>query len=93
MRNWTYVKALNVSMVMLVCAHGLDIVMYQRLNRVVGVPDWMFMLGKASVTQCVYMMNFLPTTLLISKICPDGIEPSSLCGTLRDCSRGRECFS
>ena len=32
MRNWTYVKALNVSMVMLVCAHSLDIVMYQRLN-------------------------------------------------------------
>ena len=40
-----YVKALNVSMVMLVAAHTLDIAMYQRINRMVGIPDWVFMLG------------------------------------------------
>jgi hypothetical protein len=37
-----------------------------------GIPDWLFMLGKSSISGTVYMMNFLPTTLLISKICPDG---------------------
>jgi len=71
------VKALNVSMVMLVCGHTLDILMYQRWNRVIGIPDWLFMLGKASITGTVYMMNFLPTTLLISKICPDGVETTT----------------
>jgi hypothetical protein len=75
--NWSYVKALNVSMILLVCAHLLDIAMYQRWNRVLGVPDWLFMLGKASVGGTVYMMNFLPTTLLISKICPDGVETTT----------------
>lgn len=43
-------KALNVSMVMLVCGHTLDILMYQRWNRVVGIPDWLFMVGKSSIT-------------------------------------------
>eukprot|EP01043_Picozoa_sp_COSAG02_P085844 COSAG02_NODE_23417_length_719_cov_1.320968_1_plen_81_part_01 len=62
---------------MLVCGHTLDILMYQRWNRVVGIPDWLFMLGKASITGTVYMMNFLPTTLLISKICPDGVETTT----------------
>ena len=33
--------------------------------------------GKASITGTVYMMNFLPTTLLISKICPDGVETTT----------------
>ena len=64
-------------MILLVCAHLLDIAMYQRWNRVLGVPDWLFMLGKASVGGTVYMMNFLPTTLLISKICPDGVETTT----------------
>eukprot|EP01052_Picozoa_sp_SAG31_P010896 SAG31_NODE_606_length_13607_cov_17.509846_5_plen_211_part_00 len=77
MRHWTYSKALNVSMVLLTLAHVLDIVMYQRLNRVLGIPDWLFMLGKTSTTSTVYMMNFLPTTLLISKICPDGLETTT----------------
>ena len=77
MRDWTYVKALNVSMVMLVMGHTLDILMYQRWNRVVGIPDELFMLGKASIQGTVYMMNFLPTTLLISKICPDGVETTT----------------
>jgi hypothetical protein len=35
---------------MLVCGHTLDILMYQRWNRVVGIPDWIFMLGKSSIT-------------------------------------------
>ena len=51
--------------------------MFQRWNRLVGCPDWLFMLGKASISGTVYMMNFLPTTLLISKICPDGVETTT----------------
>jgi len=74
MRHWTYVHALNVSQVLLVLVNLLDVVMFERWNQLVGIPDWVFMLGKSAVQNTVAQMNFLPTTLLISKLCPSGIE-------------------
>eukprot|EP00193_Tetraselmis_chui_P006517 CAMPEP_0177766270 /NCGR_PEP_ID=MMETSP0491_2-20121128/8439_1 /TAXON_ID=63592 /ORGANISM="Tetraselmis chuii, Strain PLY429" /LENGTH=590 /DNA_ID=CAMNT_0019282681 /DNA_START=386 /DNA_END=2155 /DNA_ORIENTATION=- len=74
MRHWTYVDALNVSQGLLVLVNALDVVMFERWNRQMGVPDWIFMLGKSAVQNTVAQMNFLPTTLLISKLCPPGIE-------------------
>eukprot|EP00667_Euglena_gracilis_P021751 EG_transcript_23934 len=45
-------------------------------NLRLGIPDWVFMLGKCSVQNTVGMINFMPTTILISKICPEGMEAS-----------------
>ena len=42
----SYVQALNVSLVLLLIMNLLDVVMFERLNLHVGVPDWIFMLGK-----------------------------------------------
>ena len=60
-----YVKALNVSMVMLVAAHTLDIAMYQRINRMVGIPDWVFMLGAT---------HMMPGRSFLAPVCFDGDE-------------------
>ena len=51
-------------MVLLTIAHLLDIIMYQRLNRVFGIPDWLFMLGKASTGATVGMMVHLAASTL-----------------------------
>mmetsp|Transcript_39767 Transcript_39767/g.112843 ORF Transcript_39767/g.112843 Transcript_39767/m.112843 type:complete len:606 (-) Transcript_39767:97-1914(-) len=74
MRHWTYVQALNVSQVLLMVVNLLDVIMFERWNRAMGIPDWIFMLGKSAVQNTVSQMNFLPSTLLISKLCPQGIE-------------------
>jgi len=74
MKHWTYVHALNVSQVLLVAVSLLDVAMFERWNRHAGIPDWVFMLGKSAVQNTIAQMNFLPGTLLISKLCPKGIE-------------------
>eukprot|EP00668_Euglena_longa_P004609 GGOE01005379.1.p1 GENE.GGOE01005379.1~~GGOE01005379.1.p1 ORF type:complete len:613 (-),score=226.53 GGOE01005379.1:285-2123(-) len=76
MSNWSYCSALAVSQVLIICCSSLDIVQYQRWNLVLGIPDWVFMLGKCSVQNTIGMINFMPTTILISKICPEGMEAS-----------------
>ena len=50
----SYVQALNVSLVLLLIMNLLDVVMFERLNLHVGVPDWIFMLGK--VRHAMYSM-------------------------------------
>jgi len=74
MSKWTYRSALFLSTVLNTATCFLDIVQYQRWNLIVGLPDWLFMLGKASVQNTLGMINFMPTTILISKVCPHGIE-------------------
>jgi len=76
MAHWTYRRALAVSTVVLVMTGFLDIVQYQRWNVALGLPDWFFMLGKSSVQNTVGMINFMPTTILMSKVCPPGLEAS-----------------
>jgi len=76
MSKWTYRSALFFSTIMNTATCFLDIVQYQRWNLLVGLPDCVFMLGKASVQNTFGMINFMPTTILISKVCPHGIEAS-----------------
>ena len=47
----------------------LDIVQFNRWNEPMGIPDWVFMMGKSSVQNTVGMISFMPTTILISKVC------------------------
>eukprot|EP00667_Euglena_gracilis_P005873 EG_transcript_5913 len=72
--HWSYRRALCVSQVLLTAAGFLDIVQYQRWNLLLGLPDWFFMLGKSSVQNTTGMINFMPTTILMSKVCPPGME-------------------
>ena len=51
----------------------LDVIQFNRWNKAV-VPDWVFMLGKASLQNTCAMLTFMPSTILVSRLCPSGIE-------------------
>eukprot|EP00669_Euglena_mutabilis_P008041 TRINITY_DN3194_c0_g1_i3.p1 TRINITY_DN3194_c0_g1~~TRINITY_DN3194_c0_g1_i3.p1 ORF type:complete len:619 (+),score=242.09 TRINITY_DN3194_c0_g1_i3:29-1858(+) len=76
MSHWSYRRALCISTILSSCTSFLDIMQYQRWNLLVGIPDWAFMLGKNSIQNTVAMINFMPSTILVSKVCPEGMEAS-----------------
>eukprot|EP00667_Euglena_gracilis_P003861 EG_transcript_3875 len=72
----TYRKAFAVTQVLSVFANSVDIVQLQRWNHAVGVPDHLFMLGKVALQSTCGMLNFMPSMVLFSKLCPEGVESS-----------------
>jgi len=74
MPNWTYRRCICITMVLWVAAGLLDVVQFHRLNVRYGIPDEHFMVFKRAVQGTAGMLNFLPTTILVSKLCPEGIE-------------------
>ena len=69
MRDWTYHSALSLSVILSFGTSLLDVVQFKRWNVGLGIPDWVFMVGKSSVQNTVGMICFMPTTILISKVC------------------------
>lgn len=77
MSKWTYRRALMTTQVVLMFVSLVDVIQFQRLNKAYGIPDEVFMLGKAAVQNTCSMLNFMPTTILISKLCPSGVESTA----------------
>jgi len=71
-----YIRVLTISQVIICFTSILDVAQYQRWNLDLGLPDWVFMLGKASVQNTLFMINAMPTHILMSKVCPRGVEAS-----------------
>ncbi|KAK7198315.1 putative pteridine transporter [Novymonas esmeraldas] len=58
-----------------VLASVFDIVMVERWNTYIGIPDHaMYIMGDAIVYQVCYMLNYMPLNMLISRLCPKGCE-------------------
>lgn len=54
-----------------------DIAIVKRLNLRVGIPDTVaFMLGDGVIQNIAMMLDFMPAVVLISKVCPPGMESS-----------------
>eukprot|EP00667_Euglena_gracilis_P005817 EG_transcript_5859 len=74
MPNWTYRKALFLTQVATTLSLLLDIIQLERWNTRWGVPDTVFMVLKHAVQNTVATAHFMPSTVLISKLCPEGVE-------------------
>jgi folate/biopterin transporter len=58
-----------------VVAAFFDIVIVKRWNEVVGIPDKvMYMCGDAIIGQVAMMLDFMPVAVLMSRMCPKGME-------------------
>lgn len=58
-----------------ICTSVFDIAILHRVNLRFGVPDNVaFMLGDAVLFQAANILEFIPSVVLISKVCPPGIE-------------------
>ncbi|PSS01065.1 Folate-biopterin transporter like [Actinidia chinensis var. chinensis] len=52
----------------------LDLVLVLRLNLRFGIPDYLFVVIDASVSQMIGRLKWMPLLVLSSKLCPPGIE-------------------
>lgn len=75
MRNWNFRHVLWSTILIYVVSSIFDIIMIMRWNLKAGISDdVMYLIGDAMINQVCYMMMFLPSSVLISKLCPDGVE-------------------
>merc|ERR1719197_2362378 len=52
----------------------LDVLMYTRLNLVLGIPDVTFVLGSAVSTIVIRQWQWMPGMVVLSQLCPTGME-------------------
>eukprot|EP00667_Euglena_gracilis_P021348 EG_transcript_23349 len=52
----------------------LDAVQFERLNVRLGIPDPLFLILRHAVQNTSAMAHFIPGTILMSKLCPAGVE-------------------
>lgn len=58
-----------------VMASIFDIIIVERWNTYIGIPDHaMYVMGDAIVYEVCYMLNYMPLNMLISRLCPKGCE-------------------
>jgi hypothetical protein len=74
MKDWTYQNLILICNVMVTLLSLLDVVMYLRLNLVLGIPDVAFVLGSATATIVIRQWQWMPGIVILSQLCPKGME-------------------
>ncbi|CAE8627770.1 unnamed protein product [Polarella glacialis] len=75
MRSWTFQQAFCLTTLVQVTASIFDIVIVNRWNLRVGISDQaIYLFGDAACQSLGFMLMMLPETLLISRLCPKGVE-------------------
>ncbi|KPA75928.1 putative folate/biopterin transporter [Leptomonas pyrrhocoris] len=70
-----YQVTMCVSVSLMIIASVFDIVIVERWNLYIGIPDHaMYICGDAVVYQVCYMFSYMPVVLLMSRLCPRGSE-------------------
>ena len=62
--------------VLLVAVNLLDVIMFERWNRAIGIPDWIFMLGKSAAQNTIAQASKPPLSYCLC--CPDHIQVLAL---------------
>jgi len=74
MQHWRY-HGLFIFANLLLCVISLfSLLVYARLNVVMGMPDVFFVLGTSGALGVVNMWMWLPGVVLLSHLCPSGVE-------------------
>jgi len=74
MQHWRY-HALFLFANFLVCGVNLAaLLVYTRYNLVIGIPDTVFVMSTWGVWAIVHMWMWLPGVVLLSQLCPKGME-------------------
>eukprot|EP00123_Amoebidium_parasiticum_P001510 comp12622_c0_seq1/m.7661 comp12622_c0_seq1/g.7661 ORF comp12622_c0_seq1/g.7661 comp12622_c0_seq1/m.7661 type:complete len:605 (-) comp12622_c0_seq1:275-2089(-) len=75
MSEWEFRPCFWVTTALQCAAAIFDIILVKRWNISWGISDhWMYMLGDNIIATIVGMLNFMPGVVLISKLCPKGME-------------------
>ncbi|KPA77358.1 putative folate/biopterin transporter [Leptomonas pyrrhocoris] len=71
----SYCMTFIVTTIVQVLGSIFDIIIVERWNLYIGIPDHaMYIMGDSIVYEVCYMLSFMPMIVLISRICPRGSE-------------------
>ena len=75
MRDWNFRRVFWLTTAIRVAGSIFDIAIAKRWNLQWGISDKaMYMFGDAIIYSIVYQMDFMPSVVLTSKVCPKGLE-------------------
>lgn len=74
MKEWRYRSVFIFNNSIYIIVSLLNIVIYKRWNLLVGIPDWVFVLGAETFQDIIGAWTNIPATLIMSQLCPLGIE-------------------
>lgn len=73
-KDWTY-RQLLLTGNLISCALGLlDVMLFTRFNLQLGIPDHVVVLGYSAFGHVIKQWLWVPSTLLISQLCPKDME-------------------
>ena len=78
MSKWKFRTVLVFTTALVAVSGIMDMVIVLRWNLIIGIPDKVFyVMGEAILESCVLMLYWIPSSTIISKVCPKGMEAST----------------
>lgn len=74
MSTWKYRSLLIFTNVIASMLALLDVVMFARLNKRVGIPDHVLVLGLSCLQNVIFQWQWMPQVVILSYLCPSGME-------------------
>jgi hypothetical protein len=74
MRNWTYVRLLMMTNIVLSVLNLGDVIILSRTNVRWGIPDTYFVLGGSVLQTIIGQWMWMPGVVIMSQLCPKGME-------------------
>lgn len=74
MQHWRYRTVFYFSNIVSILLGLLNVVFYKRWNRLIGIPDEVFVLGSEVLQVIVGTWNSAPITVAMASLCPKNIE-------------------
>ena len=74
MRNWSWRLVYVLCVVLNATFSALQLMLIRGTNRRVGIPDLAFALGDEAMMEFVSGVQFLPLTIMMVHLCPEGSE-------------------
>jgi len=76
--KWRFRNVLIFTSFLVAVAGVSDFIIVKRLNRLMGISDHVFyFIGEAVLETALEMLFWIPTSTLISKVCPQGLESAT----------------
>jgi hypothetical protein len=74
MKNWTYRSLLLFTNSTLTVLWLLDVLMFLRIPKMLGIPDQYFVIGSSVSTVVIKQWQWMPGVVILSQLCPTGME-------------------
>jgi len=72
--NWRYRYVFMFNNIILVLSGILNIIFYLRWNLIIGISDYVFIIGSESIQILIQRYSYLPASIILLQLCPKNLE-------------------